>query len=133
MGDQYAVLDLQVIETHDAARDRDVLTGDADVAAADAPVLNQPPGDEFRRVDRNRKADALRGQDDGRVNADDFAPRGDERAAGVTGIERRVRLDDVVNQAAGIRPQRATERADHARRHGRLKAVRVADGDDDLS
>ena len=42
-----------------------------------------------------------------RVDADHFAARVDQRAAGVAGIERGVGLNDVVDQPPGLRAQRA--------------------------
>jgi len=44
---------------------------------------------------RNRKADSLSEVDDGRIDADDFAPQIEERAARVAGIDGGVRLNEV--------------------------------------
>ena len=52
----------------------------------------------------------------------DLTARRHQRPAGVARIERRVGLDDVVDEPAGLRPQRSPERADHARRHRVLEA-----------
>src|SRR5437868_1392263 len=52
---KYSMLNVQVIEAHDAARQRHVLACDSDVAAADAPIFYQTPGDELRSVNGNRK------------------------------------------------------------------------------
>ena len=84
-------------------------------------------------VDRHREAEPLAAGDDRRVDADDGAGARHERPARVAGIERRVGLNHVLDQPAGPRAQRAAERADDAGRHGVLEAVRVADGDDELS
>src|ERR1043165_101703 len=102
LDDEDAMLDLQMIKPDDAARQRNVLPGETYIAAADAPVFYQTPGDELRGVDGNRKADSLRRKDDSRVDADDFAARGDEWAAGIARIERSIGLNDVVNQAARV-------------------------------
>ena len=59
--------------------------------------------------------------------------RVDQRPAGVAGIERRIGLDHVADQAPVLRPQPATDGADDAGRHRRLEAERVADGDGDLA
>ena len=83
---------------------RDGLHRDADPAPADAAVADQAAGDELGRVDRDREADPLRRQDDRRVDADHLAPRVDQRAARVAGVQRRVGLEDVVDQPAGLRP-----------------------------
>ena len=77
---------------------RNVLTRDADVAARDLPVANQSRHDELGGVARYGKAQALRRQDDGGVDADDFAARVDQRAAAVAGVEGGVGLDHVVDQ-----------------------------------
>ena len=102
LDDEYAVLHIKVVEAHDAARERNILACDAYVAAAYAPVLYQTSRDELRGVDGNRKADSLRWEDHSRVDAYDFAARSDERAAGVAWIERRVCLNDVINQTARV-------------------------------
>ena len=79
------------------------------------------------------KAKSLRRQNHRRVHADDFAARIDQRPAGIARVQRRVGLDDVVHQPARTGPERPAQRADHARRHGVLEAVRIADGDGQLA
>ena len=59
-----------------------------------------------------------------------------ERAAGVAGVEGGVRLDDVVDDAAGAPRagrERAAERGDDAGRDGAAEPVRVADRDHELA
>src|SRR2546427_8671977 len=73
---------------------------------------------------------------DGGVDADHPPAAVGERAARVTRVERRVGLDDVLDDAAGragARRQRAAERAHHPRRHRAGEAERVADRDDQLA
>ena len=79
------------------------------------------------RVDRNREAQPLAAGDDRGVDADDSAGARDERSAGIAGIERRVGLDDMLDQASRPGAERPAERADHAARHGVLEAIRVPD------
>src|SRR5437899_2690642 len=67
-----------------------------------------------RGVGRDREADALGHRDDRRVDPDDLSTRVHERPAGVAGIERDVRLDDVFDQPATHAAQRASERAHDA-------------------
>src|SRR5204863_4356700 len=55
-----------------------------------------------------------------------------QRAARVAGVERRVGLDDVVDQPAARAAQRPTQRADDPRGYRALETVRIADGDGDL-
>ena len=83
-------------------------------------------------IDRDREAESLTGQNGG-VDADYVAVRVDERAAGVSGIERGVGLDDVVHQSPRLRAQRAAERADDARGYRVGEPVRIADRDDELA
>ena len=122
----------ELMRARERARDRHVLSGDADVAAADAAVANEARCDEARRVARNREAQSLRRKDGRRVDADHLAARRHERSARVARIQRGVGLDDVVHQASRLPAQRSAERADHAGGNGMMKPVRVADGDRNL-
>ena len=116
-----------------ALRDRGLLRGDADEGAAHAAVPDQFAEHEACGIGGDREADALRAHDDGGVDADDFAARGDQRPAGIAGIERGIGLDHVVDQPAVARAQRAAERGDDAGRHGGFEAERIADGDHQLA
>ena len=49
------------------------------------------------------------------------------------GIQRGIGLNDVIDQAPGIRAQRPSQRAHHTRRYGGLKAIGRANGDGDLA
>ncbi len=118
---------------HGESGQRHILPADADTRATHVPVRDQLADDELHRVDGNRKTDALRGQNDRRVDADDVAARVEQRAARIPRIQRRVRLNDVVDQTTGHRAERATEGADHACCHRTLKAERIPDRDDDLT
>ena len=117
----------------DAARDRRRRRADADIGAAHAPVTRDLAGDEMGGVGGDREADALRAHDDRGVDADDLAGRGDQRPAGIAGVQRRVGLHDVLDHAAGARLQRAAERRDDACGHRRVEAEGIADGDGDLA
>ena len=103
-------------------RKRHLLGDDADARAPHAPVREDLRQHVQRRIGRDREADALRAHDHGGVDADHLAGRARERAARVAGIERGVGLDDVADQAAVLRAQRAPDGADDARRDGRLEA-----------
>src|ERR1700759_5168343 len=65
----HAAFAREFVEAHDLPRDRHVLAGDTDIAAAHAALADQPRGDELHRVDRDREADALRHRDDRGVDA----------------------------------------------------------------
>ena len=112
---------------------RRALSRDANPTPTNAPFLDEPRGNQLRRVARNREADSLRRQDDGGVHANDLAARIHERTSGVAGIQCRIRLDDVVHEAAGLRAHGATQRTHHAGSDGLLEPVRTADGDGDLA
>ena len=86
-----------------------------------------------RHVAGDGKADALCAADDRGVDADDLAPRGHQRAAGVPRVQRRVGLHHVVDQPAVLGAQRAAERAHHPGGDGALEAERIADGNRDLA
>ena len=79
--------------------------------------------------DRNREADAGGVLADGLVDADEIAVEIDERAAGVAGVDRRVRLQDVVERI-GFVFIAAVDGGQHALRNGMLKTERIADRDD---
>ena len=81
------------------SRHRHLVTGHSDVRPADAAVAQQRRSHEPHRVAGNGEAQSLRRQNDGGVDANDLSGRRDERPAGVAGIQRRVGLDDVVDQA----------------------------------
>ena len=75
---------LRLLQTQmpaDARMNRRGLSLDTQPGTADAPFLDQPGGDKFRRVDGNGKSDPLRRWNHGRVDPDDFAARIDQRSA----------------------------------------------------
>ena len=85
------------------------------------------------RIDRHGQTEPDPG--DRRVDADDPPGRIGQRAAGVARVERRVGLDDVLDEAARTtvtRGHRPAEGRDDAGGHGPGEAERVADGDDQL-
>src|SRR5205807_1565015 len=84
--DQYARWRRQLVKAHYAAMQRNVLSAHADIAAPDFAVLDQPAGDVLGGADADREAEALRRKNHGRVHADDFTPRIDQRAAGIAWI-----------------------------------------------
>jgi hypothetical protein len=92
------------------------------------PAVLQELGDgEHRRVAGDREADALSTADHRGVDADHLAACGYQRAAGIARIERRVGLDDVIDQAAALGAQGATECRHHAGGDARLEAERIPD------
>ena len=71
--DQDPGLDWQPVKPDDAAMQRHVLAGDADEGAAELAVLDEPAGDELGGIDGCGETYALRGPDDGGIDADDAA------------------------------------------------------------
>src|ERR1051326_2363660 len=130
---QNPALNRKIVIAHDASRQRHVLSSQSYITATDFAVANQSAGYELRRVNRGRKADALRRQDHRRVHTDHFATRVDERATRVTRVERRVGLNNRVHQTSRARAQRPTERAHHACRDAVLEPVRITDRQHELA
>lgn len=97
-------------------------------AAGNLAVFPQLRGNLTHRTDRHCKADALRtaaAAVDGGVDADQFAGRIHQRAAGIARIDGRIGLDEVADRADARRF--AANRPDHAQRHRLADAKRVAD------
>ena len=92
-----AALDPEPVKPDDARVQRHVLPRHADRRTPDAAFLYQPRRDELRGVAGDGETDALRGQDDRRVDADDLARAVDQRSAAVAGVERGVCLENVVH------------------------------------
>src|SRR5689334_8795917 len=109
------------------------LTGYAKITAMDFSIFDEPSGDELRCIDRDRKAYALCGQNDRRVHADDFAVRRDKRTTGISRIQCGIGLNDVIDQPARLRSQRASKRADDTRSDCRLETVRISDSNHKLA
>src|SRR5262249_29187872 len=130
---EHASLNRQLIEANNPSRYRHVLSGNADVAAADLPITNQSTRHELRRIDRRRKTDPLRRKYRGRVHADHFAAGVDERPARIPRIERGISLDNAIHQPARLRPQRTSECTHDARGHRVLKPKRISDRDHELA
>ena len=99
---EHAEIRREPVKPHDPPMDGNVLANDPDPTAADATFPDQPCRHEFGRVAGDGKTDSLRGQNDRRVHADDLTARIDQRPAGIAGIQRRVGLDDIVNQPPGL-------------------------------
>src|SRR5689334_15742843 len=115
------------MESSYPAKERHVLTRDSQVPAPHSPIAEQRRQHRNHRADRNGKAKPLPSRDDGGIDAHNRAVARHEWPAGVPRIERRIGLNDLIDEPAGTRSQRSTERADHARRHGVMKSVRIAD------
>src|SRR4051794_40752820 len=93
----YASLAGQIVKPYQSPVQRSSLRLDPNVAAPDSPIAQQPAGHEFRGIDPDREAEALRHHDGGGVYAYHAAVGSDERPTRIPGIERRIGLDHVVN------------------------------------
>src|SRR5208283_13801 len=113
--------------------DGNSLRRDSDEAAPDSPVAQQAAGYEFCGVDSDCETDSLCRQNRRRVDSDDVATRVDERTAGISRIQGGIGLNDILNQPAGVGPERSAESADHSRGYGRLKSVWIANRNRDLA
>src|SRR4051794_23403777 len=114
----------------------DVLRLNAEVGVRDLAGRAQLRDHALDRVGRDREADAdvarlpvarAAGRLDLRVDADHLALRVEQRAAGVTGVDRGVGLQDVVDREAVRRGDLPLQRGDHAGGERAVEAERVAD------
>src|ERR1700737_356279 len=115
MGNPDAAVLIELVVAVDAAVDRPGFAGDTEVGANYVPIANQHRDDPLGRVARHREADALRHRDDRGVDANHLASGIDEWSARVAGVQRGIRLDDVLDGAATLRPHGATDGADDTR------------------
>src|SRR6202043_4217535 len=107
---------------------RRVLAGQSKITSSDFAVPDQPGGDELRRVGGYGKTKSLRGQNHSRVHADDLPSGVHQRPSGISGIQRRIGLNNIVHQPAGLRPHRSAQSADNTSGDSLLEAVGTADG-----
>src|SRR5262249_40492380 len=113
--------------------EHNVLSGNTDLSPPNLAVSQQQTPDKLLRVDCGREKKTLRRQDHCGVYSDDFPAGGYQRPTGITWIKRRIGLDDIIDQPARLRSQRAAESADHSGGYGALKAVGITDGYHQLS
>src|SRR5262249_26300876 len=109
---------------------------DAEEGAVDATVGDQVVRDGFCGVDGNGEADA-RGRtarrEDGGVDADDFAVRIDERAAGIAAIDGSVGLNGFIDEGGLAGLHGAAEGTDDASGQRALEAEGIADSENLLA
>ncbi len=104
----------------------EVLDVDAEIAAADLPLLAQLRQDLLEGVDGNGEADVLGAVVDGAGDAHDPALQVDQGAAGVAEVDGGVGLQEVLERDV-VDAERAALGADHAGGHGLVQVERVAD------
>ena len=105
-----------------------------DAPALDPTALRKLIHHLSRHVDRHRKADAdvaAARRDDRRVDADQFAPQVDQAAAGITGIDRCIGLDEIF--IAMLAKSSPPQCADEAGRDGLAETEGIADRDHEVA
>src|SRR5690606_3220238 len=115
-------------------RGRDVLNPDADPAASDLAVLEQLADDPLNHVARYREADAdvaAGRREDGGIDSLQRAVHPDERASRVAGVDRRIRLDEIL--VTFDVDAAAAERAHDAGRRGLPDPERIADREHEVA
>src|SRR2546427_829739 len=128
-GDHRALRVVQAERLRQLCRER--LHRGADPAARDLAAIDKLAPYPLEPVGGNRKPDALARRDDRGVDPDDLSAQVHERPARVTGIDRPVRLNEILvgrDAAAG-----SSRRAYDADRHRLVEAERVADRDRPLT
>ena len=131
IGDGQVHLFLERAIHHDIAQ--------AEIGAANAAIFFQVIDVAFRRVYRDREADALGAGDDGDVHADHAAAAVHERAARISRVDGGVRLDEAAHlllRGVGVGLRRDGTREpgyDAERDRVSENAERVTDGDDALA
>src|SRR5690242_19453916 len=121
------------MESCDPAQQRHVLAGNPEVTAAHPSIAQErwKNGDDC--TDRHRKAEPLPSRNDRGVDADNRTITGHQWAAGVSRIQRRIGLNDLVNQSTGARSQGASEGTDDPSRDRMVKPIWIADRNHELT
>src|SRR5262249_1724754 len=96
--DKNAGINGQMMGSDQCTMQRHVLARHTKITAPNPAVFDESTRNELRSVDRNREADALRRQNDCSVHTNDLAIRGDQRTAGISGIQRGIGLNNVVDE-----------------------------------
>src|SRR5262245_51169948 len=89
--------------------------------------------DKRGRSARHRKTEALRSNDHRGIDANDLSIGRHEWAARTPRVERRVGLNDVVDQSPAGRAQRSAERRHNTGRYSGFESERIADRDHKLT
>src|SRR5580704_653191 len=132
-GDDHAALTGEIVEAHDAAKQRHGLGLDADVTAADSALTQQSSGNELRGIDSDGETQSLRAHDGRRVHAHHAPVGAYERTTGIARVERSVGLNYIFDQPPGVGAQRTSQSTDDAGGDRVLKSIRIADGNGQLA
>jgi len=126
--DQHAALNRQVMEAHQAAMERDILPGHADIAAPDLSVSYKEASDMLRHRHQYGEAETLGRENHGCINSYDFPARSHKGSARVAWVQCGVGLDDVIYQPARLGSERASKSADYPGGNCALEAIGISDG-----
>ena len=99
-------------------------------------IGDQVVGDTFCSIDRDGESDARGGSRrsiDRGIDANDFAVRVDQRAAGIAAVDGGIGLNGFIDEGSLAGLDCAAQRADHPSGQGALKSEGIADGQDFLS
>ena len=99
----------QMMESNNPAMEWNILSSQAYVAPPDFSLLNELGGNKLRCINPNGETDALGCKDHRCIHSYDISLRRNKRTARFPGVQGSVGLDDVVDQSAGHRPERAAQ------------------------
>src|SRR5262245_22332357 len=111
------------------APDWHVLATNADITSTNAAVADETACHEARGIAGDGKTQPLSGKNCGRVHTDHLRTRRDERTTGVTRIQCRIGLNDVVHQSARAGAERSADATHDTGGCGVVEAEWIADGD----
>jgi hypothetical protein len=120
------------VQAHEAPWQGNVLALYTNVAAPYSAVFDKPSSDKSGGVDGDSEAQSLRWQNDSRIDANDLPLRSHQGSTRVSRVERGISLNNIINEPPRAGPERSPQRAHHTGSHCALKAVRIANSNDQL-
>ena len=96
--------DWQVLQTHEAARQRHILPAYPNITAPDSAVFDEASSHEDGGVHRDGETEALGLQDDRGVDANHLALRGHQGTTRVSWVEGCVRLNNIIDKPSPAGP-----------------------------
>src|SRR4030042_6932711 len=122
-----------MMESNNPAMELNILPSQAYVAPPDFSLFDELGGNKLGGINPNGETDPLGCKDHRCIHSYDISLRRDQRTARISRVQGSVGLDDVVDQSAGHRPERAPKRTDHPRSDGILETVSASNGDHQLT
>src|SRR6202035_3272445 len=113
--------------------DGGVLASQSQIASADFTVPDEPGGHKLGRIGGDGETESLRRQDNGGIHANHSTGGIDQWSAGVPGIQRGVRLNDIIHQPSRLCPHRPPQGTDDSGGHRLLETIGTTDGNRDLA